>query len=1310
VNGQGQQGLVRFAVKPIAPEKQAPIVTGSKFVPTLASLSTGTVHIAWQANWDRDDKTLTYKVSRDGQSGTPIYSVTADSTFWSRPYLGFTDTGLAPGSTHTYRLFAYDAAGNKASGDTVTITLPAAAGPTSYASKVIADGATNYYPLNEQSGTTVFDNAGYADATATPTGVTRGASGAISGDTASTFDGVGGAFYSNVGQDGPDQFTLSAWIKTTTTTGGKILGFGSRQTGLSTSFDRQIYMDNSGKIYFGVANPSRQIVSSSAAYNNGQWHQVVASLSKDGMALYVDGMQVGRRTDVVTGSPFYGYWRVGGDAMTGWANKPSSNYFNGAIDEVAIFSNVLSRPIVRAEYLASGRSTTVQPAPADLYGSTVYNDDPDLYWRLGDSTKSVVSDSGPYGVVGDYVGGETFGASGAVVGTPNTAVAFGGTNGFAASRTSVSNPNVYSEEAWFKTTTTRGGKIIGFGSSRTGTSATYDRHVYMQNDGTLVYGAYTGTRVTITTPTAYNDGRWHQVVATMSSAGMRLYVDANLIGANTATFGQNFAGYWRVGGDATWGSTSAYFNGTIDEAAIYPTALTAQQIAVHYGVATTGAIPNFPPTAAFSATATDLSASFDASASSDSDGTVASYSWDFGDSSSGTGAVTTHNYSVSGTYNVKLIVTDNQGTTATATKQVTVLAANVMPTAAFTSSTLDLAASLDASASNDQDGSLVSYSWSYGDSSSGTGVTSSHTYVSAGTYQVTLAITDNRGGTAMVTKSVIVQAANVPPTAAFTSSATDLTAAFDAGTSTDSDGSVVTYAWDFGDSTTGSGATASHTFLVAGTHQVKLTVTDNRGGTDSVTKPVTVLAANVAPTAAFTSSSAGLSVSVDGSSSSDSDGSIVSYTWDFGDGSTGSGALTTHAYAVAGAYSVKLTVRDDRAGTDAVTKPMTVVAPNVAPTAAFTLASTDLTLSVDGSGSSDSDGTITSYDWDFGDGTTATGATAQHTYAAAGAYTVALTVTDNQAAPGSITRQVTVIGPNQAPSASFTTSGVNLKLSVDGSGSSDPDGSIASYAWVFGDGTTAIGATAQHSYAAAGTYTVALTVTDDRGASNSTTQQVTVTAPIQTFYATDTFTRIAPTGFGTADKGGAWTTSGGASLFSVDGNVGKIKMNTPGTGPAVYLNSVSALNINGTVDVATDSAPTGGGTYLSLAVRHNGTSEYRLRARIQPTVTTLTLSKVISGTETALKTVTVTGMIYNSGDVLRLRIQASGSGSTVLSGKVWKVGTAEPGAWQANSTDTDASLQAAGGIGVVSYLSGSSTLSPVVALWDNLSVTDIPVA
>src|SRR5262249_5448174 len=158
----------------------------------------------------------TYQVSRDGQSGKPIYTVTADSTFWNRPYLGYTDSGLVPGSTHTYRLFAFDPDGNRTAGDTVTYTVPASAALTSYGSQLIADGASNYYPLNEPSGTTVFDNAGYTDLVATGTGITRGAAGAIAGDAATTFDGTAGGVYSNVGQNGPNNFTVSLWFKTTT--------------------------------------------------------------------------------------------------------------------------------------------------------------------------------------------------------------------------------------------------------------------------------------------------------------------------------------------------------------------------------------------------------------------------------------------------------------------------------------------------------------------------------------------------------------------------------------------------------------------------------------------------------------------------------------------------------------------------------------------------------------------------------------------------------------------------------------------------------------------------------------------------------------------------------------------------------------------------------------------------------------------------------------------------------------------------------------------------------------------------------------
>src|SRR5258708_22437842 len=103
------------------------------------------------------------------------------------------------------------------------------------------------------------------------------------------------------------------------------------------------------------------------------------------------------------------------------------------------------------------------------------------------------------------------------------------------------------------------------------------------------------------------------------------------------------------------------------------------------------------------------------------------------------------------------------------------------------------------------------------------------------------------------------------------------------------------------------------------------------------------------------------------------------------------------------------------------------------------------------SSSSDSDGTIASYAWNFGDATSGSGPTASRTYAAGGSYTVTLTVTDNAAAASQTAHVVTVNAP---PVASFTSACSGLTCSFNASGSSDPDGTIASYAWSFGDGTS----------------------------------------------------------------------------------------------------------------------------------------------------------------------------------------------------------------------------------------------------------------
>lgn len=167
------------------------------------------------------------------------------------------------------------------------------------------------------------------------------------------------------------------------------------------------------------------------------------------------------------------------------------------------------------------------------------------------------------------------------------------------------------------------------------------------------------------------------------------------------------------------------------------------------------------------------------------------------------------------------------------------------------------------------------------------------------------------------------------------------------------------------------------------------------------------------------------------------------------------------------------------------------------PTAAFTSSCSGLTCQFDASGSS---GGGLSYAWQFGDGQTGSGVSPSHTYAASGSYTVTLTVTSS-AGTSTVSHPVSVVKVNQAPTADFTFSCNGLDCAFDGTGSDDPDGTIASYAWTFGDGGTATSPTPGHTYPSAGTWTVQLTVTDSDGATDSVSKQVAVTAAEVTFVA-----------------------------------------------------------------------------------------------------------------------------------------------------------------------------------------------------------------
>ncbi|MFL6139376.1 MAG: PKD domain-containing protein [Frankiaceae bacterium] len=229
-----------------------------------------------------------------------------------------------------------------------------------------------------------------------------------------------------------------------------------------------------------------------------------------------------------------------------------------------------------------------------------------------------------------------------------------------------------------------------------------------------------------------------------------------------------------------------------------------------------------------------------------------------------------------------------------------------------------------------------------------------------------------------------------------------------------------------------------------------------------------------------------------GSADRDPDGWLTNWSWNWGDGTTATGPRSTHAYAAGGTYNVTLTVTDNSGATATDTTQVTVTGGNQAPVASFTSTCTGLSCSFDASASVDNDGSIASYAWTFGDGGTATGKTPTHPYAGGGTFTVTLTVTDNQGAPGATSQQVTVTAPNQAPTASFTAScGGTLTCSFDAGGSFDSDGTIVSYAWDFGDGATGTGKTTTHPYGSAGSRTVTLTVTDNQGATGTATKVVT---------------------------------------------------------------------------------------------------------------------------------------------------------------------------------------------------------------------------
>ncbi len=437
---------------------------------------------------------------------------------------------------------------------------------------------------------------------------------------------------------------------------------------------------------------------------------------------------------------------------------------------------------------------------------------------------------------------------------------------------------------------------------------------------------------------------------------------------------------------------------------------------------------------------------------------------------------------------------------------------------------------LDGSGSSDSDGTIVSYSWQEGGVEIATGVNPTLDLDEA-VHTITLIVTDNDGLTDSDDVTVTVFP-NTAPTAAAgpdqtvvdSDSSGSESVTLDGSGSSDSDGTIVSYSWQEGavEIATGVNPTVD---LAVGAHTITLVVTDNGGatGTDDV---VITVNANSAPTAAAgpdqtvvdSDSSGSESVTLDGSGSSDSDGTIVSYSWQEGGIEIATSVNPTVDLTV-GVHTITLIVTDDGGATgtdDVVITVSTEPVPNVPPTAVAgpdqTVADADgsgsESVTLDGSGSSDSDGTIVSYSWQEGGVEVATGVNPTVDLAV-GTHTITLIVTDD-AAETDTDDVVITVNANTAPTAAAGSDQTVVdsddsgseSVTLDGSGSSDSDGTIVSYSWQEGGIEIATGVNPAVDLAV-GTHTITLVVTDNGGATGTDTVVITVNSPATT---TDTVT------------------------------------------------------------------------------------------------------------------------------------------------------------------------------------------------------------
>lgn len=480
------------------------------------------------------------------------------------------------------------------------------------------------------------------------------------------------------------------------------------------------------------------------------------------------------------------------------------------------------------------------------------------------------------------------------------------------------------------------------------------------------------------------------------------------------------------------------------------------------------------------------------------------YEWTFGDGENDSGSTVTHAYSTAGTFTAECEVTalfdvgsDEVDVEITEPGQPPLsVTASVDRTQATPGEILTFTATASGG-----DGSY-SFGWEFGDGDSGSGEEITHAYSNKGEYPATVTVTD--GNSDSDSDSVTVTITNRPEPLETTASASRPAADVDQSitfTCAASGGSSpYSYEWTFGDGGTGSGSTASHAYATPGTKTATCTVTDAQPALKSATIDVDVsprptVTAHVDHPEAAPNTTLTFTAQAEGGP-----GSFSDYSWTFGDGTSRTGPVVSHAYADVGGYQATVVVTDGNgvAASDlvSVTISKILVTASVAPSEGTTDTLFAFTAEATGGG-----GAPYTYTWDFGDGTPPVeGSTVSHTYATQGSYTPSVVAKDTLLASEPKSLATISVTPASVPGGPLTTTmhfsptspTVNQTVYLN----ARPSGGSGGYrcSWDFGDRGVSSTCGTSHAWAVAGSYLVAVTVSDSAGSSTTKNSTIEVQA------------------------------------------------------------------------------------------------------------------------------------------------------------------------------------------------------------------------